>query len=62
MTTWVSIGSKIYPKGQEFIRKLPSSTDQCFGVVSIIPNMIYVFVNLYTNFYQIIYTSLFNFI
>ena len=29
MSAWVYIGSKIYPPGQEFVRRLPLTTENC---------------------------------
>ena len=36
MGIWVYMGSRIYPPGQEFVRKLAVSTDKCLSQVSIV--------------------------
>ena len=45
MTTWVYVGSKLYPPGQEFVRALQLSTAKCPVMVSI-PHIFIVFQNV----------------
>ena len=33
MNIWVYLGSRNYPPGQEFVRKLPVSTEKCSETV-----------------------------